>query len=233
MRNIPKIIYLLLCICFCYFYVVSQNLESHSILSEDKSIEIKQGKFYKNNKLITDKLLFYYKSGRIKAEINLKRGMLNGLSVGFLDINRKDVYKKTFVYNYENNKKVGDQFEYYDKSIQLPNYKKTTKNGFLEYAKPINLEPYFGNRDKFNPISWKSNEFCDRTFQRKNPDKDFLCPSGSLIVYYERFDLEYNKLIGKRKGNQVSSVIFFQSNYGITHSFWHLFRTKDGRWQFD
>lgn len=207
--------------------------DKHTLLSSDQNLKLIKGKYYFKQKLYTGKLKILYKSGRIKAEISLAKGMLNGLSVGFLDNNRTDNYKKSYVYNYKDNRKVGDQFEYYDKSIQLPNYKKTTKNGYLEYAQPINLEPYFGNRDKFNPISWKSNEYCDRTFQRKNPDKDFLCPSGSLIVYYERFDLEYNNLIGKRKDNQVPSVIFFQSNYGITHSFWHLFRTKDGRWQFD
>lgn len=235
MKNIKLSIYYLCSFLCIYIHAYSQDI-THPLLLEDKSIEIKNGKYYKKNQLITEKMLFYYKSGRLKAEINLVNGMLNGLSIGYLDNDRTDNYKKIYVYNYENNRKIGSQVEYYEDYIQLPNYKKVDeRSGMMKFTSWLDREKlsFFGNRDNFNPIEFIPNKYCSYTYRKNNPDSSYLCQSGSLSVYYEKMDKELKKILTFPYLDNSISHKFFETSYGPMRGYWYLSRKTNGIWHWD
>jgi hypothetical protein len=88
-----------------------------------------------------------FQSGKIKTKRSFFDGMLHGISRGYNEDNLDDFFQYSFVYNYKSGRKIGEQKEYYQYLVEIPNYDpKPSPNGTKFLIGDFDTS-FFGNRD--------------------------------------------------------------------------------------
>ncbi len=206
--------------CFLIVYTLS-GCQSVKRIHLD-SLTYSNQEFLLNGKAYSGVVYSTFNSGKIKSEWEILDGKPHGNVVGYHENRTDSIFKFSYKYTYINGTKCGKQHEYYLEDEIIPFY------AGYDSSKPEKLqwiildfdENYFGNKDALKKIDFYQSNGCsfntDKiTGEIKSPTNE-ECPTGDLIVYYERLDLPGYK-----------SKKLFQKCYGQGKCFWKIHRCNN------
>jgi hypothetical protein len=202
------------------FYKKMKNQYSKRVHLD--SITYSNEEFRLNKNKFSGLVYATFQSGKLKSEWEILDGKPHGNIIGYHEFNTDSIFKYSYRYAYSNGAKVGKQYEYYLKEEYIPFFEgyDSSKPADLQWIITDFDENYFGNKDELKKIDFYQTNGCGGTTDKESgkivwPAND-KCPTGELIVYYERLELPSFK-----------SQKLFRKCYGRSKCFHRIHRYKN------